>query len=82
MSGVNDLVQTFVSEYKKTPTKLKVCWAVWHAKKAKLGCSRCCSGLNPPASGAQVLDAFMVYALLTAAVQVGAHALSKAQSVP
>lgn len=39
MSGVKDLVQTFVTEYKKTPTKLKV------------------------------LDAFMVYALLTAAVQ-------------
>jgi len=25
MSGVNDLVQTFITEYKKTPPKLKVC---------------------------------------------------------
>eukprot|EP00775_Hariotina_reticulata_P005971 gene5971-6210_t len=39
MSGISGLVNTFVTEYKKTPTKLKV------------------------------LDAFLVYALLTAAVQ-------------
>lgn len=39
MSGVNDLVQTFITEYKKTPPKLKVVipqqskavphWQVW-----------------------------------------------------
>eukprot|EP00878_Enallax_costatus_P003690 GHUV01003906.1.p2 GENE.GHUV01003906.1~~GHUV01003906.1.p2 ORF type:complete len:111 (+),score=13.46 GHUV01003906.1:219-551(+) len=39
MSGVVDLYNTFITEYRKTPTKLKI------------------------------LDAFMVYALLTAAVQ-------------
>lgn len=71
MSGVNDLVQTFVTEYKKTPAKLKVCsWAGAGNRPTLRQCralTKFCLCLL------QVLDAFMVYALLTAAVQVRAH---------
>lgn len=79
MSGVAELVNTFVTEYKKTPAKLKVrSMAGQAAGKAAStrgaagrrlrGCSRaccCCCCVDP-----QLLDAFMVYALLTAAAQV------------
>jgi hypothetical protein len=66
MSGVNELVQTFVTEYKKTPAKLKVCLDLSSA----LNDLHSQQQAQPPLSVAQVLDAFMVYALLTAAVQV------------
>jgi hypothetical protein len=60
-------VQTFVTEYKKTPAKLKVGWV--QGLLPALVHSSWAHPPNPPAS-VQVLDAFMVYALLTAAVQV------------
>lgn len=66
MSGVSDLVQTFVTEYKKTPQKLKVAAQSYQA----LSKHTPTQFADLPLGVLQVLDAFMVYALLTAAVQV------------
>lgn len=69
MLDIQGIAQTFVAEYKKTPAKLKVLGRL-------LRSTRLCACLTP-SNGAsqchchvQIIDSFLVYALLTAALQV------------
>jgi hypothetical protein len=70
MSSFGEILQAFSTEYKKTPTKVKVCGCMLQERQAFSPARRASVATVHPSPCPQILDAFLIYSLATAAVQV------------